>query len=419
VEHGIVSIARSIYMSKIDMTLKSFKPSVRKTLSILCVLGLVSGSVPLWADPTDTSQPPVAEEEDQQATQPAAQAPTMSPEELETLVAPIALYPDELLSQILVASTYPLEVVQANQWVQQHPELQGQALTQAAAQQNWDPSVQALVPFPDVLKRLNADVTWTTNLGNAFLANQNSVMDAVQRMRVKAQDAGKLTSTPQETVTATVQSGQKVVVIEPADPQVIYVPVYDPVWIWGSPAYYYYPAWYYPPPPPLGVWFVWGAGFSMVSIYPVWHGWHAWGWRPGWYDHRVVINNTFIVENHFSPVHVVRVGGVAVWAHDPVHRMGVPYPNRALVARYHPVVQPRPILTASAVAERMGNRRIVAAPQGRSAFAGSGLGAAAQAHSIRGRASLSHVQPAARGRVAGHATYGGNERGGLQRGGGH
>src|SRR5579863_815434 len=126
---------------------------------------------------------------------------TLTPDQLNDLVAPIALYPDPLLSQIMVACTYPLEVVQAYQWLQRSPGLNGPALTEAAQQQNWDPSIQALVVFPDVLKRLNDDVTWTTNLGNAFLAQQGDVMDAVQRLRAQAQQSGKLASTPQETVT--------------------------------------------------------------------------------------------------------------------------------------------------------------------------------------------------------------------------
>src|SRR5208282_5782225 len=135
------------------------------------------------------------------------------------LVAPIALYPDVLVSQILVASTYPLELVQAMQWSQRNPGLAGAAVTQAAQQQNWDPSIQALVVFPDLVKRLNQDITWTTNLGNAFLSQQGDVMDAVQRMRLKAQQAGKLSSTPQQTVTTTNDSGQPIIDIEPASPQ--------------------------------------------------------------------------------------------------------------------------------------------------------------------------------------------------------
>src|SRR5450755_1315146 len=133
---------------------------------------------------------------------------TLSPDQLNDLVAPIALYPDPLLSQVLVAATYPLELVQAYQWVQKNPGMSGTALTEAAQQQNWDASVQALAVFPDVLKRLNDDVAWTTNLGNAFLAQQQDVMDAVQRMRQKAQQAGKLASTPQENVVTDNQGGQ-------------------------------------------------------------------------------------------------------------------------------------------------------------------------------------------------------------------
>src|ERR1017187_1918409 len=144
----------------------------------------------------------------------SVQAQILAPEQLNDLVAPMALYPDPLLSQVLVATTYPLEVVQAYQWVQKNPGIRGPAVTQAAQEQNWDASVQALVVFPDVLKRLNDDVSWTTNLGNAFLAQQQDVMDAVQRMRQKAQQAGKLQSTPQQSVVTA--NGQ--IAIEPADP---------------------------------------------------------------------------------------------------------------------------------------------------------------------------------------------------------
>ena len=152
---------------------------------------------------------------------------TLTPDQLDDLVAPIALYPDELLSQIMVATTYPLEVVEAFQWQQRNPGLTGAALTQAAQQQNWDPSIQALVVFPDVMKRLNDDVTWTTNLGNAFLAQQQDVMDAVQRMRQRAQQAGKLQSTRLRKPfrPRTNRGGQPYIDTVPArDPDVMYVP---------------------------------------------------------------------------------------------------------------------------------------------------------------------------------------------------
>jgi len=158
---------------------------------------------------------------------PADQGPAPPPlnlQQLDDLVAPIALYPDNLLSQILAASTYPIEVVEAQQWLQQNRNLKGQQLLDAAKQQNWDPSVQALVVFPDVLTRLNQDIRWTTDLGNAFLAQQADVMHAVQDMRAKAQANGKLQTTPQETVTTQTQNGQSAIVIQPPDPEVVYVP---------------------------------------------------------------------------------------------------------------------------------------------------------------------------------------------------
>src|SRR5439155_2623147 len=226
-----------------------------------------------------------------------------------------------LVSQVLVASTYPLEVVQAYQWIQQHPELKGQDLTKAAQQQNWDPSVQALVVFPDLIKRLNQDVTWLTNLGNAFLANQSQVMDAIQKMRARAQDAGKLSTTPQQKVTTTTEKGERVVVIEPANPEVVYVPDYDPAWIWGpAPFWYPYPVWYYPPPPPFGFWCWWGPRIVLGSVFIGWDGWAGWGWHPHWYGRTVIVNDVFIRSNRFNIIHVNRVGGRAVWVHEPVHR---------------------------------------------------------------------------------------------------
>src|SRR5947209_1263314 len=166
---------------------------------------------------------------------PPNQAPLLAPEQLDSLAAPVALYPDPLLSQILVAATYPLELVQASQWLQQNRGVSGPAVTQAAAQQNWDPSVQALVVFPDLVMRLTEDITWTTNLGNAFLAQQGDVMDAVQRLRIRAEQAGKLASTPQQRVVNANYDGRPIIEIQPASPEIIYVPEYDPAYIWGPP----------------------------------------------------------------------------------------------------------------------------------------------------------------------------------------
>ena len=266
------------------------------------------------------------------------QAPLLPPDQLDSLAAPVALYPDPLLSQILVAATYPLELVQASQWLQQNPGLTGPALTQAAAQQNWDPSVQALVVFPDLMKRLTQDITWTTNLGNAFLAQQGDVMDAVQRLRVRAQQAGKLASTPQQQVIATNDGGRPVIEIQPTSPEVIYVPQYDPAYIWGPPVFYPYPHWYYPRPGIAlvgGAFFGFGVGISMGTYFGGgWGGWGGWGWHPGWGSHTVIVNNTFIHRNNFNTTNITNVHGSSSWSHDSFHRQGVPYPNRSVSQHY-------------------------------------------------------------------------------------
>ncbi|HLQ79065.1 MAG TPA: DUF3300 domain-containing protein, partial [Terriglobia bacterium] len=270
------------------------------------------------------------------AQEPAPANQLLSPNQLDDLVAPIALYPDPLISQILVASTYPLEVVQANQWLLRNPNLSGVALSQAAEQQNWDPSVQALVPFSDVLKYLNEDITWTMNLGNAFLAQESDVMDAVQRMRARAAQNGKLASSAQLRVNRVYESGQPVYEILPVEPEVIYVPVYDPLWIWGPSYYYPYPRWYYAPHYPalyfnrgISISFFYGSGWSGG-----WYGWNSWGWSPAWRDRRVIVNNTFIYRHSPDPIRRSNVNVTTVWTHDSVHRQGVPYSTASVSERF-------------------------------------------------------------------------------------
>ena len=325
---------------------------------------------------------------------------SLTPEQLDDLVAPIALYPDPLLGQLLVASTYPLEVVQAYQWLQRSPGLSGPALTQAAQQQPWDASVQALVLFPTVLKQLNDDITWTTNLGNAFLAGQAAVMDSVQRMRLQAQQLGKLGSTPQQQVITQTDAGQPELEIEPVDPDMIYVPMYDPLWIWGPPRFYPYPRWFWPPPPPPGVFLQFGAGISIGAFFGAgWNGWGEWGWHPGWGSHAILINGGFIHRNNFPPGRLAGFAGTTAWEHDPGHRQGVPYPNAALNDRYHGSIRqnltPHPIPGAGSFGgpgERIGRRNVPAsAPpiRSRSPFAGmENSGAAARMHSDHGFSSL-------------------------------
>src|SRR5215467_8553756 len=173
--------------------------------------------------------------------QPAAPAQTapLKPEEIEALVAPVALYPDDLLSQVLMASTYPLEIVYATRWVKANPNTKGDAAVKAVANETWDVSVKSLVAFPQVLEPMNDKLDWTQKLGDAFLDDQKAVLDAVQRLRAKAQDAGNLKSNEQQTVIVepATTTTTTIVKIEPANPQVIYVPAYDPTVVYGAWAY--------------------------------------------------------------------------------------------------------------------------------------------------------------------------------------
>src|SRR5512139_2832 len=182
-----------------------------------------------------------------QGAQGAEESKTFKQEELDQMLAPIALYPDDLLTQILIASTYPLEIVQAARWTTQNKNLKGDALTQALEKQDWDASVKSLVNFPDVLSKMNEQLEWTQKLGDAFLAQQKQVMDTIQNLRKKAQQAGNLKTTEQQKVVVE----KETIVIQPANPEVIYVPSYNPTVVYGGwwwPAYPPFPPFFLPPP---------------------------------------------------------------------------------------------------------------------------------------------------------------------------
>jgi hypothetical protein len=253
-------------------------------------------------------------------------APKITNDQLDSLVAPIALYPDPLLAQVLAASTYPLEIIQLQQWLAEHMDLKDQALQDAVQKEDWDPSVQALASLPDALKQLADNIKWTTDLGNAFLAQQSDVMDAVQRMRKKAQDVGNLKSNQQQKVETKTVENKTVVVVEQADPQVVYVPSYNPTVVFGPPVYPY-PLIAYPP---LGA-YVAGAAISFgvgVAIGAAFHG--GWGWHCGWGHNNVNINrnNTYVRNSNFNRT------GNNTWQHNPQHRAGTPYSNQAVANRY-------------------------------------------------------------------------------------
>ena len=224
-----------------------------------------------------------------------------TPEQLQQLVAPIALYPDALVAQILAGSTYPTQIVEADRWMQQHSDLKGEQLAQAVNQQSWDASVKALTQTPSVLANLDKNLSWASALGDAYVNQQQAVLDAVQTMRKRAEQAGNLKTNPQETVT---NQGQTVV-IQPANPNVVYVPAYDP-WVVYGPPLVAYPGWYwYPGLYAVGPGISFGVGFGVGFFGGFGWGWHHWDadWRGRRieHDHHAYISHsrTFIDRNHF------------------------------------------------------------------------------------------------------------------------
>ncbi len=260
-----------------------------------------------------------------------SEAPAFKPEEIEALVAPIALYPDSLLSQVLMASTYPLEIVQAARWVKANPNVKGDAAVKAVANETWDVSVKSLVAFPQALEPMNEKLDWTQKLGDAFLADQKSVLDAVQRLRTRAEQAGNLQSTEQQKVIVEQAAPQQTVIkIEPANPQVIYVPAYNPTIVYGAWMYPGYPPYYWPPPPlyyPGGALvrgFAWGVGVAAAGAM-----FGGCNWGRG--DVNINVNRATSIDNNFNRNNV---GGGGQWQHDASHRKGVSYRDNASREKY-------------------------------------------------------------------------------------
>lgn len=246
----------------------------------------------------------------------AQDSPPLSAGQLEQLVAPVALYPDSLLAQVLMASTYPLEVVQAARWAKDNPNLKDKALDDALQQQPWDASVKSVVAFPQVLQMMNEKLDWTEQLGDAFLAQQKDVMDAVQRLRTKAQAAGNLNSGKEQTVRTEAGSGgsPQTIIIEPAETNTVYVPVYNPTVVYGPWAYPAYPPYYWYPPGYVATSVI-SFGLGVAAGYALWGDWD---WHHG--DINVDINDyRHFTRNDWHGDHN--------WRHDPEHRKGVPYRN--------------------------------------------------------------------------------------------
>ena len=277
---------------------------------------------------------------------PASSQEPLKPEELEALVAPIALYPDALLAEVLMAATYPLEVVQADRWLTANKNLKEDQLKAAVDKQPWDGSVKSLVATPSVLTMMSSKLDWTQKLGDAFLAQQTDVMDAIQRLRTKAQANNQLTSTNEQTVTVRQEDNQQVIAIEPTDPNTVHVPYYDPAVVYGQWPYpdnppYYFPDTYagYIGPGLLATGIAFGAGYAL-------NRWASrgnyWGGRINWNRNAINVNRP-----------VVNPLNGNIWQHNPAHRRGVRYNNVN-------------------VQQRFGNTNIVAGNRRRPDFRGSG-----------------------------------------------
>lgn len=253
----------------------------------------------------------------QQTTQPAL----FSQPEIEQLVAPIALYPDALLAQVLMASTYPLEIVSASRWVKANPNLKDKALEDALQQQSWDASVKSLTTVPQVLEMLNEKLDMTQKLGDAFLAQQKDVLNAVQRLRAKAQEKGNLHSSKEQVINSTQEEGAPIITIEPADPQVIYVPTYDPSVVYGSWPYPSYPPYDYYPPNYVAGTALLSFGASLAVGNAIWGNCN---WHNGNVNVDVNRYNSFNRTNINNPN----------WQHNVEHRKGVQYRDKATQQKY-------------------------------------------------------------------------------------
>ncbi|WP_373500494.1 DUF3300 domain-containing protein, partial [Desulfococcus sp.] len=257
-------------------------------------------------------------------------------EELDQVLAPIALYPDSLLAQIFMASTYPLEVVEADRWTKQNAGLKGDALTTALEGKNWDPSVKSLVNFPDVLAMMSQELEWTQKLGDAFLAQQQDVMNTVQSLRQKAQAQGNLETTEQQKVI--VQKETQTIVIESASPQVVYVPAYNPTVVYGSWWYPSYPPYaYYPPGYAAGAaLFSFGVGVAVGAAWG--YAWGGCNWRGGNVDVDINRNtniNRNINRDRYSRDIARGGGGRGEWNHNPSHRKGVAYRDQNTANKFN------------------------------------------------------------------------------------
>ena len=330
-------------------------------------------------------------------------AAVFKPEELEQILAPIALYPDALVSQILIASTYPLEVVQADRFAKQNATVKGDALTKALEAQSWDPSVKSLVNFPQVLTMMNEKLDWTQKLGDAFLGQQKAVMDTIQSLRAKAQASGNLKTTKEQTVIVE----EKIIKIEPASPQVIYVPTYNPTVVYGAWPYPAYPPYYYYPPGYVAA----TSAFAFAGGVALGAAWgYAWGncdYHGGNvkynYNQNININNNINRQNYAKQQ---PAGGQGNWQHNPEHRKGVSYRDQGTAQKYNRASTPDAAKSREAFRGR--------ADQGRQDLAKGGAGDRGGASQLGGGSRPATADRGGASQLGGAADRGGSSsRGGA------
>lgn len=285
---------------------------LRTVLASMIISGLASQALAQAPAPPPPPQPPAA-------PQAAQGEEVLSSAQLDALVAPIALYPDTLLAQVLMAATYPLEVVQADRWLTANKKLKGDQLKAAVDKQPWDASVKSLVATPAVLEMMSKNLDWTQRLGDAVLAQQSDLMDGIQRMRTRAYDAKKLSSGSQQTVTVRQDSGKQTILIEPTNPGSVYVPYYDPAVVYGTWPYPAYPPYYFPAPGYIAPGLL-ATGLAFGTAYALgrWVSGGYWGGNVNWVGGGINIDRDRVTH----------------WQHDPQHRHGVQYRNDAVRQKF-------------------------------------------------------------------------------------
>src|SRR5690349_8230535 len=287
---------------------------MRRVLLALAVLAVTSIGA---AAQQPTASPSPAAPPSSAASPSQSDQALLKPEQLEALVAPIALYPDALLANMLAAATYPLEVVEADRFVKDKKDVKGEALKAEVDKKGWDDTVKALTATPSVLDMMSDKLDWTKSLGDAMLAQQADLMDAIQRLREKARANNKLSSTKQQKGTVKQQENKQVIVIEPTDPNTMYVPYYEPATVYGVWPYADYPPYYFGYPSYIGAGVI-AAGVAFGSAWAIGRWGNYWGGRCNWGNRNVYVNHRT----------------TNVWNHNPAHRQGVRYNNVNVQQRF-------------------------------------------------------------------------------------